>query len=343
MTSNSYHNRFADLLIKKISSHTPLVISFYTTVFVLSGSIPTVYLFAKFFSTPYTSFLLTISIALPIILTPMTILLFIRLTKHLNYFQKLLKIEVEKNKAKDIMLFEQARFVLMGEMMANISHQWKQPLNTIGLCVVNARLSNGDETEKYFDIMEDNVNYLASTIGDFMSFFNQKTHTEIRNLEDILKEIKSIIHSSISSNDIRLNIEVNSNCSDVKISSSVSQVLLNILNNAKDAFGDKKDNKIITLRITSLENRLEIFCCDNAKGINPKIKDKIFDPYFTTKHKTQGTGIGLYMSKQIVQKVFGGNIDVNSLCSSAKECEDKTCFEITIPYSKNCILKKSQK
>ena len=82
----------------------------------------------------------------------------------------------------------------MGEMMANISHQWKQPLNTIGLSVVNARMSN----------KEDNVNYLASAIDDFMSFFDKKTHIEIRDLEDVLKEIKSIIQVHIANRGIGL-------------------------------------------------------------------------------------------------------------------------------------------
>ena len=344
MKNDTYYNRFADILIEKLSSHSTLAISFYVTIFVLAGSIPAVYLFAIIFTTPYTSFLFIISVALPIVLTPITILLFIRLTKHLKYYQEDLSKEIEKNKAKDIILFEQARFVLMGEMMANISHQWKQPLNTINLSVFNARISNKDELEKYFDIMEDNVNYLASTIDDFMSFFDQKSHLEIKKLSTVVKEIKSIIEVQMKNKGINFNIVIDDSCCNIRIASSISQVLLNLLSNSKDAFDCCRftktiENREVTLKLTATQKGLEVFCCDNGKGIDLDIRDKIFDPYFTTKVQTQGTGIGLYMSKQIVQKVFDGNIDIKSLCSLSKECENETCFQMLIPYSDRCIKK----
>ena len=333
------HNSY----IVKFSTLSPFMIIFLTTFFVLLASVPAVYFVTKFYGVEYADVHIVLSIVLPVLLTPPVIYTFIKLSKHLKYFKEELEKEIEKNKKKDILLFEQARFVLMGEMMANISHQWKQPLNTISLSVLNAKMSNQDDMAKYFDIMEDNVNYLTSTINDFMSFFDKKTHTEIRDIEDIIKEIKSIILAHIGNKDIALEIKVDSSYGDIKIASSIAQVLLNFLNNAKDAFDDNANAKVITLQLISKKSGVEIFCCDNAKGISPEIKDKIFDPYFTTKYKTQGTGIGLYMSKQIIQKVFDGNIDINSSCALSKECKSKTCFKITIPYSKNCILKKSQK
>ena len=264
MKNDVYYNCFVDRLIEKLSSYTPLVISIYTTIFVLAGSIPAVYLFAKIFATPYTGFLFITSVALPIILTPITILLFIRLTKHLKYFQDELEKEIQENKKKDILLFEQARFVLMGEMMANISHQWKQPLNTIGLSVVNAKFSDSDNLEKHFDTIEDNINYLATTIDDFMSFFDKKAHMEIRELEDIINEIRSIIHVQIENRGVTLEIEVNSSYGEIQIASSISQVLLNLLNNAKDAFDDSVDAKKINLKFISMKKGLEIICCDTG-------------------------------------------------------------------------------
>ena len=247
---------------------------------------------------------------------------------------------IDENKKKDIMLFEQARFALMGEMIANISHQWKQPLNTIGLAAVDARISKCDETnlENNFDIIEDNINYLATTINDFMSFFDKRTSLEIRNIESIVKEIKSIIETHISNQNIELEINIENSAKDVQVASSISQVLLNILNNSKDAFIEDAIDKQISLIFRVRNSSLEIVCIDNGKGIAAEIEDKIFDPYFSTKNKTQGTGIGLYMSKQIVQKLFSGSIKINSAKDLNKECTNKTCVYINLPYSDKCIF-----
>jgi len=274
------------------------------------------------------------SIVAPGLMVPPTIIIIIKLSKHLKYFKDELEKELKANKKKDILLFEQARFVLMGEMMANISHQWKQPLNTINLSIVNAKMSKEDDLQKYFDIVEDNVNYLSSTIDDFMSFFDKRTHTEIRSLEEIIKEIKSIAQIKIDNLGIELDIRLENMSENVQVVSSISQVILNLLSNATDAFSDEIERKKITLKFVSTEDALEIICCDNGKGVNFKVKEKIFDPYFTTKHKSQGTGIGLYMSKEIVQKVFGGSIKLSPV---------PTCFYVNIPYSDKCILQKRQK
>ena len=244
------------------------------------------------------------------------------------------------------MLFEQARFALMGEMMANISHQWKQPLNTIGLAVVAMRTSNQseDERDNHFEIIENNINYLAATVDDFMSFFDKKTNIEIRELGSIIKEVKSIIATHILNKNIELEIIVDDSYGNVEVASSISQVILNLLNNAKDAFEDDSKRREIKLQFTTNEYGLEIECCDNGEGIEESIKDKIFDPYFTTKGKTQGTGIGLYMSKEIIQKIFNGKINLSSRQYSRSNLypadnSGKTCFYIAIPYSENCLLK----
>ncbi len=305
------------------------MIIFLTTFFVLLGSVPSVYLVTKFYSVEYAGVHIVLSIVLPMLLTPPVIFTFIKLSKHLKYFRDELEKEIEKNKNKDLILFEQARFVLMGEMMANISHQWKQPLNTIGLCIVDAKFSNNDNLEKNFNIIEDNVNYLATTIDDFMSFFDKKTHSEIRELGSIIQEIKSIIELQITNKEIILDIKTDKVCGEVKIASSISQVILNLLNNAKDAFDKNTRDKKIILKFITTDDSLKISCCDNGNGISLEIKDKIFDPYFTTKNKSLGTGIGLYMSKQIVQKVFNGNMTLNT---------EPVCFHINIPYSDKCIL-----
>jgi signal transduction histidine kinase len=335
----------------KLSSSNPTIIISLTTLTIVVSSVPLVYLLILLYGVQYTDAIFVISIAAPFLMVPPTVYIVIKLSKHLNYFQEELKKEVKKNKKRDVLLFEQARFALMGEMIANISHQWKQPLNTINLAVLAARTSDTLEEEeqgKYFDIVEDNVNHLASTIDDFMSFFDKRTHSEMKTLDAVVKEIKSIIFTHISNKDIELDIMIDSSYGNIEIASSISQVVLNLLNNSKDAFEDVTHFKKIKLQFISNEYGLEIECCDNGKGIPSEIADKIFDPYFTTKAKAQGTGIGLYMSKEIVQKMFDGNIGQSSRAYSRSNMQPldnsgKTCFFIAIPYSSNCILRKDYK
>lgn len=339
------NNKFIDKVINKLSTCSPILLVILSTVLVSFLSAAVVFVFTSLFSVAHTTQLFGFSIIMPLLTTPIIVSLLLVLTKHLKHFKDMLEVEIDKNKKKDIMLFEQARFVLMGEMMANISHQWKQPLNTIGLSVVSARMANinGQPHDRYFDIIESNVNYLASTINDFMSFFDKKTYLEIKDLSNIVKEIKSIIEVQMQNRGIKLNIEIDSNHGDIGMASSISQVILNLLSNSKDAFNASKVNKGVTLKFESLDKGIKISCCDNGKGIDADIRDKIFDPYFTTKDKTQGIGIGLYMSKQIVQKVFGGEIDVISTNDlTSKVHSNKTCFHVTIPYSDKCVLKENQ-
>ncbi|MBU0631721.1 HAMP domain-containing histidine kinase [bacterium] len=325
---------FFNYVVDKISSYNKFVVILISTLISTLLSIPLVYIFVLLFSDTYTLIYFYLSVILPLLLTPLMVYFILMLVKNLKFVKEHLESEIHKNKKKDIMLFEQARFALMGEMMANISHQWKQPLNTISLAVVAARTSNyqEDELDRYFDIMEDSTNYLATTVDDFLSFFDKRTSLELRELDELIREIKSIITTHIDNKKITLDIKMDESIKGVMIVSSITQVILNLLNNARDAFENLQlENKKITLNLKSNEKGLYIECLDNANGIQEKIKHKIFDPYFTTKHKKKGTGIGLFMSKEIIQKVFDGDI---FLKSSNKEGTD---FHIFVPYSSNCI------
>jgi signal transduction histidine kinase len=326
-------NSLIDKFTKFVSTSSCRNILILSTLFVVVSSVPIVYFLAYIFGEQYTQFMLMISIVMPLILTPVSVWIILKLTLRLNNLGHYLDIEIQKNKEKDLMLFEQARFAFMGEMMANVSHQWKQPLNTVGLAIVSIRASQkivDSELDKKFDIMEDNISYLASTINDFMSFFDKRTHLELRDVEEIIKEIKSIMSISLSESKITFNLNYEKK-DNIHITSSISQVVLNLLSNAKEALKDSK-NKTIDLNINVIDDKLHIECYDNGKGVDPEIVDKIFDPYFTTKDRTVGTGIGLHMSKQIIQKVFDGKLYLDTSQRSL------TCFRIEIPCSKNCVL-----
>ena len=316
----------------KFSKYNPNIIIIAFTIIVVVFSVPIVYIVAFLVNEEYTNFLFGLSIAVPILQAPPTISMILKSSKHLKHFKEELDLEIEKNKKKDLLLFEQARFALMGEMMANISHQWKQPLNTINLALISSRFSTNDKVtiEKNYDIIESNVNYLATTVDDFLSFFDKRTSEDIRNLEDIVKEIKSIIQIQMDNQTIKLDISIENSLGYIKILSSISQVILNFLSNAKDAIEANNENKEINLRFIPTKDFLKIICCDNGCGIDKEIESRIFDPYFTTKDKTQGTGIGLYMSKQIIDKIFDGEVRVDT--------SSGTCFYLEIPYSDKCIL-----
>ena len=333
-----------DKIVGLLTKITPIMLIVYSTIFVLIGSIPLVYLASLVGGVEYTKFLFVVSVILPLILTPAVIILLIRLAENLVFVQEKLQQEIEQNREKDLVMFEQARFVLMGEMLANISHQWKQPLNTINLALLNMKLGQKhlDNRDKNFTIIEQNVNYLASTIDDFMSFFDKRKHSEIKPLQEIIREIHSVIDAHIENKNIKFEIIADESYGRVKIASSITQVVLNLINNAKDAL-EEAEEKSICVHFLTNSYGIEIECCDSGTGVEEKIKEKIFEPYFTTKDKTQGTGIGLYMSKEIVHKVFNGNIDISARKESRSSLHPydnrgKTCFYIVLPYSKNCIL-----
>ena len=331
-------------LVTLLTKVTPKTVVLYSTLFVLAGSIPLVYLASIIAGVAYSKFLFTISVVLPLILTPAVTILLIRLAENLTFVQDKLQQEIEQNRQKDLILFEQARFVLMGEMMANISHQWKQPLNTINLALLNMKLEKThiEDNDKNFMIIEENVNYLASTINDFMSFFDKRTHSEIKPLQEIIREIHSVVDAHMENKKIQLKIIADESYGRVKVASSITQVVLNLINNAKDAL-ESVEEKSICVHFLTNSHGLEIECCDTGSGLDEKLKKRIFEPYFTTKDKTQGTGIGLYMSKQIVHKVFDGKIDLSARKESRSQVypydnRGKTCFYIALPYSENCIL-----
>ncbi len=318
-------------IISKLSIYNPAIIILILTFIVILISMSLVYALTSIFTT-YSTELFVLSIAAPALITPPTLVIILKLSKHLKSYKEHLEYEIDENKKKDILLFEQARFALMGEMLANISHQWKQPLNTMGLAVVSARTSKQPEkvVDKTFTIIEDNINYLADTIDDFRSFFDKRASHELKEIDTIIKEIEVVVGHVRVNRSIDLEFVVQMSGKHVEIVSSISQVLINLINNAVGAFSDESQNRKIKIEFIVKEKLLEIQCCDNASGIDAEIIDKIFDPYFTTKEKSQGTGIGLYMSKQIIQKIFDAHIRVESQVG-------KTCFFIEIPYSEKCI------
>jgi C4-dicarboxylate-specific signal transduction histidine kinase len=244
--------------------------------------------------------------------------------------EKKIQEEVLKNREKDRVLFQQSRLASMGEMIGNIAHQWRQPLNELGIILYKIKklfnTKNDIEFKKTYEKSKKVIQQMSQTIEDFRDFFNPNRPKEIFSIKDILEETISMFEGTQE----RENIFFELTCKDKILMkgypSELSQIFINLVNNSKDAYnniGVKKKKIIIDIKKIDY-NYVMISIKDNAGGIKDDIIEKIFEPYFTTKHSSIGTGLGLYMSKMIVENSMRGTIAV-------KNDENGICFDIKIP------------
>lgn len=239
-----------------------------------------------------------------------------------------------KNRKKDEMLFKQTKLAAMGEMINNIAHQWRQPLNRINLSVQiieNILKENKNLLEKqdlniidkkFFHINK-NIIYMSNTIEDFMNFFHPNKEKNFFNLSKLIN--KTIV--LIQSKDLGINFQLNINekINIYNFENELLQVILVILENAIDNFElNKLKDKNINIFAKNEIDKVTLIIRDNSGGISPSVIDKIFEPYFTTKFKKEGSGVGLYMAKILIEQSIGGKLDVNSENSF-------TNFIITLP------------
>ncbi|NLO16822.1 MAG: hypothetical protein GX118_01315 [Arcobacter butzleri] len=259
-----------------------------------------------------------------------------------NLKQKII-IEVEKNRKKDQQMIQQSRYAALGEMIGNIAHQWRQPLSAIsttssGMIVqIELGLANNEEIKKSYEDIMYYVSFLTQTIEDFRGFFRKDQTKEPFNVISALDSTLKIISASYKDHSIKVfSHYASNNIQVVGNSSELSQVFLNILNNAKDIMIEKlKDNRKIFITILLKEDEAQIEIQDNGGGVPDTIIEKVFDPYFTTKHKSQGTGIGLYMSKDIVEKKLSDFLSVrNREVVLGDQLFNGACFIITLPIYK---------
>ncbi len=239
--------------------------------------------------------------------------------------------EVKKNEKAQLKLMQQARFVQMGEMIAMIAHQWRQPLTAINSTAlkinIQAKLKKLD-VELAYELSSKISQYsqhLSKTIDDFRNFFKPNKERSLVDFQRLIAEVLSIMDASIENNNIEVIQELNCNDKFLSYSNEIKQVILNLVKNAQDALEENsiKDPKIY-IRSYKKDNRCIFEVGDNAKGVPSNIIDKIFDPYFSTKSEKNGTGLGLYMSKIIIEEHCGGTISVENDKNGA-------LFKIEIP------------
>jgi len=245
--------------------------------------------------------------------------------------------EVAYNRQKDKQMLEQSRLAQMGEMLSMIAHQWRQPLSAISATTgsMNLHMQLEKYDEIYFMESIDKINtytqHLSTTITDFRNFFKPDKKKSLSNLNNVVMGSLNIIGSSLQSQGIKIETRLESTEEIYTYPNELMQVLLNIIKNAQDVFMEKamypsakiKEPRIV-IETQTLEDEIQLIIKDNAGGISQENFAYVFDPYFTTKEKCDGTGLGLYMSKMIVEDHCNGKLQVENE-------DDGACFILTLP------------
>ena len=241
--------------------------------------------------------------------------------------------EVTNNREKDHLMIQQSRLAGMGEMVGNIAHQWRQPLNSLGLVIQDLRAAHerGEMDKAYLDnsVREgmELIRHMSLTIDDFRNFFRPNREVKEFNLKDAVDRALSFVGKSFKNNNIEIETEVMEEIRLTGHPNEYSQVVLNILGNAKEALLEGRvERPMVRLRLFMEDGSSVLTISDNAGGIPDEIMERIFDPYFTTKDEGRGTVIGLYMSKAIIEKHMGGELTVRNINGGAE-------FRVEVPLS----------
>jgi C4-dicarboxylate-specific signal transduction histidine kinase len=239
--------------------------------------------------------------------------------------ERRVKEELSKNRENEQILVQKSKFIALGEMISNIAHQWRQPLSELStvLMAIKFKYSMGklDDTfmQKKISDADNLIEYMSHTIEDFRNFFMPKKEKEVFSLYASMQSVMNILGSVLKENHIVVNMNVDSQIMLNTFSNECEQVILNIISNAKDALihNNVKEGHINVFALED-ENFVKLTIEDNGGGIKVQPKSKIFEPYFTTNDDANGTGIGLYMSKIIVEKNMKGKLRVKNVNSGAQ-------------------------
>jgi signal transduction histidine kinase len=241
------------------------------------------------------------------------------------------KDAVEKNKQQQKILMQKSKLIALGEMISLIAHQWRQPISELNAIILNIKMHykmdklDNDTMDKKTKDMENILEYMSKTIDDFRTFFKPDKQKEEFYIYRSLSRVLDISSSIIKEHNIVLNKNIDKTIKIENYQNEFEQVLLNLITNAKDALlNDDIKNPTITIDIFRKNDKVMIQVSDNANGIDEDIIDKIFRPYFTTKEESDGTGIGLYMSKMIIEENMKGEL-------IAKTSPSGSSFIITLP------------
>ena len=246
--------------------------------------------------------------------------------------------EIQKNRDKELKLMQQSKLAAMGEMIGNIAHQWRQPLSVISTSATGLKLQKeyGGLTDELFDnscdTINDNAQYLSKTIDDFRNFIKGDRKEVKFNLASEINSFLNIVKGSIQNHDIHIQINIKNDIEIVGYPDELIQCFINIYHNAKDALENTNDDKYLFISASIQDDKSIITFKDNAGGISEEVYSKIFEPYITTKHQSQGTGLGLHMTYNLIVEGMRGSIAAKN---STYEYEENKYtgaeFTITLP------------
>ncbi len=250
-----------------------------------------------------------------------------------NQLEKRVHKAINDNQKKEDMLKQQFRLVQMGEMITNIAHHWRQPLSII------SSIASAMKVQKELKVLEDKnliinldkiverTKHLSNIIDDFSTFTQSNDDLLFFNITTSLDSILNLLSASLKYENINLIKDFDSE--EIHIEGNIikfRQIILNILNNAKDVLKESDEKyKYIKVTLKNHKDSVEVSIQNNGKKLDDNIKDKIFDIYFTTKHKNQGTGLGLFICHEIVTKYFKGQILAKNLPNKG------VSFNLTFP------------
>lgn len=253
-------------------------------------------------------------------------------------------IEVEKNIQKDRLLIQQSKLASMGEMLGSIAHQWRQPLNNVSLILHFIKDSFAQQSisekklQEYVKRAKDQIDYMSDTIDVFRNFFKPSKAKEQFLVSEAIQSALSIINVQLYSHDVEIELFLE----DIAVfgyENEFKQAILNILNNAKDAIALKKEKRDfspkISIKTEKKDQKCSITLSNNGGRVSNEVKQRMFDPYYTTKFENKGTGIGLYMCKTIIEGNMQGEIDVQN-------SKDGVIFEILLPLCYNTLHQNHQ-
>ena len=246
------------------------------------------------------------------------------------------KFQVEAHRQKDKMLIQQSKMADMGDMLSMIAHQWRQPLNQLSYVFMNIESAHehNELTKEYLQekIKEGNnlLEFMSTTIDDFRNYFRPDKEKEFVLVSDVIASAANFMKKSLEMDNVEVVLEQEGRELTHIYKNEFIQVVLNLIKNAKDALVQNKIYKPkIIIRSISQKESLVVSICDNGGGIEEEIIEDIFKPYFSTKDEKQGTGLGLYMSKMIIEEHIGGRLSVENVLDEDGEIIG-ACFKIEI-------------